>query len=65
MVVGLRSDNTVLVVIANRESEFCKKLKFLFGVNHVSTEYKSVNLENKEVTSNDIDTLLKIGIALL
>ncbi|WP_201317714.1 hypothetical protein [Paenibacillus sp. EPM92] len=65
MVVGLRSDNTVLVVIANRESEFCEKLKFLFGVNHVSTEYKSVNLENKEVTSNDIDTLLKIGIALL
>lgn len=62
MVVGLRSDNTVLVVIANKESEFCEKLKFLFGVNHISTEYKSVTLENKEVTSNDIDTLLKIGI---
>ncbi|MEC0208194.1 hypothetical protein P4H70_04465 [Paenibacillus ehimensis] len=64
MVVGLRSDNTVLVVIAHRESEFCEKLKFLFGVKHISTEYKSVNLENKEITSNDIDTLLKIGIAL-
>ncbi|AIQ38570.1 hypothetical protein R50345_30535 [Paenibacillus sp. FSL R5-0345] len=64
MIVGLRSDNTVIVIIADKDSEFCEKLKFLFGIKSLSTEYKSVNLENSEVSSNDIDMLMKIGIAI-
>lgn len=64
LVIGLRSDNTVLVVIANKESEFCDKLKLLFGISHISTEYMSVNVESKEVKSSDDSTLLKIGISI-
>lgn len=64
MIVGLRSDNTVVVVISNMESEFCEKLKLIFGIKHISTEYRPVNLENREVTTNETDTLLKIGITL-
>ncbi|MEK3883643.1 hypothetical protein [Paenibacillus sp. PL2-23] len=64
MIVGLRSDNTVLVVIANKESEFCEKLKLLFGIKYISTEYKSFDLESKEVRTDDVDTLVKIGVLL-
>lgn len=63
MIVGLRSDNTV-VVIANSESEFRKKLKILFGINRISTEYMSVDLKDREINNSEIDTLLKTKIVL-
>jgi len=62
MVVGLRSDNTVLVVIANKESEFCENLKMLFGIKYISYEYKPFKLERKEVKTDDINTLVTIGV---
>lgn len=63
MVVGLRSDGTVLVVIAHKESDFYGKLKLLFGISYISNEYRPVNLSSKEISPNDIDTLSKIGVA--
>lgn len=62
MVVGLRSDNKVLIIIANQHSDFFEKIKVLFGIDNIDFDFQNVQVDTKKIMEDDKQTLQNLGV---